>query len=72
MIKARLGEWTQGDMGQGHSLITPLLWDQKNFPDEIFLWLMEKQPWGSCDPLLNKGTGSFLQNKEWKSVQPDT
>lgn len=71
MIKARLGEWTQGDMGQSHSLITPLLWDQKNFPDEIFQWLMEKQPQGSCDPLLSKGTGSFLQNKECKSVQPD-
>lgn len=47
MIKARLGEWTQGDMGQGHSLITLLLWDQKNFPDEIFQWLMEKLMWSS-------------------------
>lgn len=52
--------WTRWDMGQGLGLITWLLWDQKNFPDEIFQWLMEKQPLGWCDPLLFKGTGIFF------------
>lgn len=55
-------------MGQGHSLITLLLWDQKNLSDDIFQWLMEKQPQGSCDPLLSKGIGSFLQITACKSV----
>lgn len=69
MIKARRGEWTEADMGQGHGLITLLWWNQKKFPDEIFLWLMEKQLLGSCDPLPSKGTGIFLQVAACKSVQ---